>query len=366
MSNANENVGVNSVIISDNSSDPQTSLKTCIEVETQQGMTYCEVYGKEHLTDEVLPVSNIILIVHGLGGTVENWEASGIAPYLAAHNKVVVCFDWYSHGKSATLDATHVKHDVDLFINQLHEVINSKELPIKGRNFCLHGFSMGCYLVANYVTEYRDVNIDKLVLQSPWSGEVPGIVRFLIQIPFFVRLFRPKYLSGIKSITTLKQILLELGAHRPWTDILNELSQNDRPATILLIASEKDPKLIRDAATEFQLKMGKNRSTMSTTPKAGHLSFVNRATVSDHLKKELVEFYSLTGLPGEGRISVILSADDRDLTEYGEIEESEKSMPCTEGKLNETTCASRTVSQADEIIQSETDGSFYVNNKKYI
>ena len=367
--------------------------KICIEIETQQGLTYCEIYGQQNLTDELLSISNIILIVHGLGGTVQSWESSDIAPYLALQNKVVVCFDWYSHGKSAILDATHVTHDVELFINQLHEVINSKDLPIKGRNFCLHGFSMGCYLVANYLTEYRDNHVDKLVLQSPWNGEIPGMLRFFIRIPFFVRLFRPKFLNGIKSTTTLKQILLELGTHRPWTDILHELSQYEHPATILLIASENDPKLIKQAAKEFQNHMGKKRSALTTTPTAGHHSFVHRDTISSHLKKELVEFYSLIGLPGEGRISVVLSAADLKL----ELEAEAELQLNGEGDINninntnntnkvniqdnsngdisasqsqsqsqsQSPPKSRTVSQADRIIQSESDGSFYVNNKKY-
>ena len=125
----------------------ETIEKECIIIDTQQGQTYCELYGKENITDEVLTISNIIVIVHGLGGTVTQWEESGIAPFLARNQKVVICFDWYSHGKSTKLNANEVQHNVELFITQLHDVVNHVDLPIRGKQFHLHGFSMGKYML---------------------------------------------------------------------------------------------------------------------------------------------------------------------------------------------------------------------------
>ena len=129
--------------------------KEGIFVGTLHGDTYCELYGKENMLEEsdTQCNSNIVVIVHGLGGSVAQWEESDIAPFLARNRKVVLCFDWYSHGKSTKVNPNEVAHDVGLFITQLHDVINHSSLPFRGKHFHLHGFSMGmaclvlCYII---------------------------------------------------------------------------------------------------------------------------------------------------------------------------------------------------------------------------
>lgn len=217
-----------------------THIKKCFSVSTTHGSTYCETYApSDGTTTNTTP--QVILMVHGCGGSVDHYEQSGIPQLLANQGNTVVCFDWYSHGKSAQVPSKEIKHDLDLFFSQLHDVINSPDLPVsRSKVFAAHAFSMGCYIVLQYCVRYKPFQyhnslvdttniqadagppspvinagkqgpyINKIVLQSPWDGHVPYLLRGLIQVPLLLRLCKPSDMSGIKSMRTLKQLLLEL------------------------------------------------------------------------------------------------------------------------------------------------------------
>ena len=196
------------------------TTKRCFFISTTHGETHCEVYepvqsagGQENVRPDV------VLMIHGCGGSVDHWNDSELPVLLARKGKTVVCYDFYSHGKSVQLSSQTVTHNLALFLSQLNEVIHSPELPIVGvESFTAHGFSMGCYILLQYCVQFKPFKdasgrkpyINKIVLQSPWDGHVPAFVRGLIHVPLLLRIFKPSDMAGIKSVSALKQILLGL------------------------------------------------------------------------------------------------------------------------------------------------------------
>lgn len=196
------------------------TTKKCFSISTTHGETHCEVYEPVQLPsaqENARP--DVVLMIHGCGGSVDHWNDSELPILLAKKGKTVVCYDFYSHGKSVQLSSKTVTHNLALFLSQLNEVIHSPELPIATvDSFTAHGFSMGCYILLQYCVQFKPFKdasgkkpyINKIVLQSPWDGHVPALVRGLIHVPLMLRIFKPWDMAGIKSVSALKQILLGL------------------------------------------------------------------------------------------------------------------------------------------------------------
>lgn len=295
-------------------------IKQCFHLKTSRGNTYCEMWGKENLKEkqETSSPSNIILMIHGLGGSTGHWEESNIAPVLAKAGKLVICFDWYSHGKSTRIKNKKVEHNVDFFIDQLHEVINHEHLPIRGKRFNLHAFSMGCYLTINYLISNQAAistipMMDKLVLQSPWNGEITTSTRIFIKFPLALRIFKKTVdFRGIKSISTLKHIIVNLGSHKTFEDMIVELNHkvfeyaaptsphsstvaNSHGIKLLMVAGELEPTYVQ-SAQKIQKVVGTEKSTIRICPSAAHTSFTRRDTIATFYSNSLLDFYSTFGL----------------------------------------------------------------------
>lgn len=201
-------------------------IKKVVKINTTHGETYCEVYEPAEVSNGTS--SQAVLMIHGCGGSVDHWRDSELPVLLAKKGKTVVTYDLYSHGKSVQLPSKTVKHNLSLFLSQLDEVVHSPELPIAtAESFTIHGFSMGCYILLQYCVRYKPfknstsseapstaVNsrpwVNKIILQSPWDGHVPMLLRGLIRVPLLLRMCKPSDMAGIKSIGALKQILLSL------------------------------------------------------------------------------------------------------------------------------------------------------------
>ena len=207
--------------------------KVCAYVPTTHGKTYCEIYypARSELLQHAAQTCEqpaTVLMVHGLGGSVDHFFESNLPVLLADNGHTVVCFDWYSHGKSTWLSSKKIKHNLDLFFSQLHDIIHCPQLPIlKSNNFMAHGFSMGCFILLQYCVQFQPfecsksnagelaVNpkhagpcLRKITLQSPWDGHFPLALRGLLYVPLLLRICKPSDMAQIKSIRTLKEILL--------------------------------------------------------------------------------------------------------------------------------------------------------------
>lgn len=214
-----------------------------VNVQTRAGRTYCTVYypvGKT-LANAAQTSSEVVLLIHGLGGCCKHWEDSEIAPLLASKNCTVVCMDLFTHGKSEKLDNKLVTHDMDLFLTQIYDVIHHPQLPLlSAHKIVMQGFSLGGFLTLNYIAKYHGETacckhnhvIHKAVFHSPWDGRVPFLLRMLIRTPGLLRLFRPSDMKYIRSNRALKEILLNISKHDKFServnDLLNILRKNDR------------------------------------------------------------------------------------------------------------------------------------------
>lgn len=249
--------------------------KKAFSIKTTHGETYCEVYQPVRSTGvEHEPSVEPVLMIHGCGGCVEHWSKSEIPVLLAKTGKTVICYDIYSHGKSVQLSSTLVTHNLALFLGQLNEVIHSPELPIvTADSFTAHGFSMGCYILLQYCVQFRPFKdsqtlrakpwINKIVLQSPWDGHVPTLLRGLIHVPLLLRIFKPSDMADIKSVSALKQILLGLDARVDYRQSMTSFAQavsgefkythseesQDSPAKKTELDDEKEPNLGTEDST---------------------------------------------------------------------------------------------------------------------
>jgi pimeloyl-ACP methyl ester carboxylesterase len=221
-------------------------MKVCAFVPTTHGQTYCEVYSPavSSLTPPKEPKSTakVILMVHGLGGCVEHFNQSELPIFLADQGHTVVCFDWYSHGKSTALSSKTVAHNLELFHSQLYDVIHCPQLPIlNSKGFVAHAFSMGCYIMLQYCVQYephicRSANsprnakhsgppITQVILQSPWDGHFPVALRCLLHMPLLLRICKPSDMADIKSVRTLKEILLWMDKGSKYTESLESFAR---------------------------------------------------------------------------------------------------------------------------------------------
>eukprot|EP00601_Ochromonadales_sp_CCMP2298_P028803 CAMPEP_0173327990 /NCGR_PEP_ID=MMETSP1144-20121109/1913_1 /TAXON_ID=483371 /ORGANISM="non described non described, Strain CCMP2298" /LENGTH=231 /DNA_ID=CAMNT_0014272443 /DNA_START=46 /DNA_END=738 /DNA_ORIENTATION=+ len=223
--------------------------RTCFPIDTTHGHTYCEVY-KPFNTDGAIvepEVCKTYLMVHGLGGTTDHFAYCELPETLARQGYTVVSFDFYSHGRSTQLNCNEFPHNLDLFVTQLWDVVHSPALPIKGcGRFVAHGFSMGCFVLLNFCVRHKLFDeplppseavagspgrpgslrkqfsrmssrgssvgagggsplslspaIHKIVLQSPWDGQIPYLLKGLVRVPGLLRLCKPSDMAGIKSV----------------------------------------------------------------------------------------------------------------------------------------------------------------------
>lgn len=185
--------------------------------------------------------TEVVLLIHGLGGCSKHWEDSEIAPLLASRNCTVVCIDLYTHGKSEQLDNKRTKHTMELFLNQIYDVIHHPKLPLhSAKKIVMQGFSFGGFLTLAYIAKHHAGTpccqqchtIHKAIFHSPWDGKVPLFLRMLIHVPGLLGLLRPADMQYIRSNRVLKEILLNISKHDDFTGHLNELlaiiRQNDQ------------------------------------------------------------------------------------------------------------------------------------------
>jgi pimeloyl-ACP methyl ester carboxylesterase len=213
--------------------------KKCLRVNTTNGSTYCEIFASNSVTlqqplQSLPDETEVLLMIHGLGGSCFHWSKSDIPSLLAQNNVVVICFDLYSHGKSSTLNDKETPHSLDTYLQQVYDVVHSKDLPLHNKkHFNLLGFSFGGFLTLNYVVKYHKTPscpccsvkhaIPKIIFQSPWHGYLPGCFRGIISIPGVGPLFRPADMAYINDYPALRRILCHIDKEKKFKNTINEL-----------------------------------------------------------------------------------------------------------------------------------------------
>lgn len=186
------------------------------KIATRLGETYCELYNTIHQKHTSATERNYVLIVHGLGGCVDQWKHSHLAEEIASQGHYVCTFDWYNHGKSTRINDFEdlASNPIDVYKNQLEDVINHEDFPINGFCFDLHAFSMGCFIAVNFIadgTRLATKRIKKLILQSPWNGSIPSFQRYLLQLPLIASVVRHCFFSGCQDTSTFHTLVTRLG-----------------------------------------------------------------------------------------------------------------------------------------------------------
>ncbi|WP_319404667.1 alpha/beta hydrolase [uncultured Desulfosarcina sp.] len=100
----------------------------------------------------------VVVLIHGIGGPFGIW--SKIVDSLTSHGFRVLQYDLYGRGYS---DRPDLNHDIDLYINQLDDII--KELSIK-IPVTLVGWSLGGMIAINYAAKFPK-KTDQLALIAP-------------------------------------------------------------------------------------------------------------------------------------------------------------------------------------------------------
>ena len=119
-------------------------------------------------------VDRTIMFVHGYAGCAETWEYQ-INHF--AHQYRVVVPDLRGHGQS---DAPYTRYTMDEMVEDLHNIVETLQLPDK---FILVGHSFGGSICVEYANSHGD-RLEKLVLIAT-AGEypLPKIASLAARIP---------------------------------------------------------------------------------------------------------------------------------------------------------------------------------------
>jgi len=241
-------------------------------IKTAHGDTAVHVYNND--TSEK---SKPVIILHGCGGRKEEFQEGRIAPRLASKFRVIL-LDWYGHGNSSSCPAGY---DTNSFLEQLQCVV-TELVPDEG-SFYLYGFSMGCFLALHFCALYPH-RVDRLVLHSPWNGEMslfcPCGLKTCIRVPLLglvgMAFLRRSAFPHCHNAATLKRITLTIGQGRKaWNELLDGLKaagdddEQCSPKEVLVICGTAEP--FRKVAREIYETLKDKCVAFCSYAKASHM-----------------------------------------------------------------------------------------------
>ena len=125
-------------------------------------------------------ISHNLILVHGLGGKKEDWES--FAQFLRKKNFRVLSIDLRGHGQSDLSWENLNEEDFEKMIFDIDVARNYLYNQTRSRRVSLIGASLGANLIAEYLDEYGNKNIQKVVLLSPGENyrglSIEGIETF--------------------------------------------------------------------------------------------------------------------------------------------------------------------------------------------
>lgn len=126
--------------------------------------------------------SELFLFIHGLGGTLEQFEP--LLRELDDKGKCFLAFDLPGFGKSDEWQQYSMA-DVVKSIDQLIHKLTNQQKP---QTLTIIGHSMGCYLAVHFYKMFHEAyNIDKLVLLAPPNPNVHQLSKSKYLIQFCLR-----------------------------------------------------------------------------------------------------------------------------------------------------------------------------------
>jgi pimeloyl-ACP methyl ester carboxylesterase len=131
-------------------------------VTLSQGVTHYELSGPAN--------GPTVVLVHG--STIPMWTWDRLTGPLADSGLRVLRYDHFGRGFS---DRPMVEYTIDLYRNQLHELLDS--LHIQGP-VSLVGISFGCAIIANYASWYPQ-SVDRMVFAAPLVNPFSELAKIL-------------------------------------------------------------------------------------------------------------------------------------------------------------------------------------------
>ncbi|SPJ12411.1 aminopeptidase, putative [Plasmodium sp. DRC-Itaito] len=121
----------------------------------------------------------VVITFHGLYGS--NLEFYEIQQFLVKSNYLVLNFDLYGYGLSATpkYNDKEKTYGIDFYVEQTEELL--KHLNLENKDYYLMGFSMGCIIAAGFTRKHTE-KVKKMVLISP--------VGILNEKPWYLKIFK--------------------------------------------------------------------------------------------------------------------------------------------------------------------------------
>jgi pimeloyl-ACP methyl ester carboxylesterase len=119
-------------------------------VALSNGLTHYELSGPDF--------GRVVVLVHG--STLPLWTWDRQVKVLTGAGFRVLRYDHFGRGYS---DRPKVEYTIDLYSNQLHELLDSLRIT---RVYALVGISFGCAIIANYAANFPG-SIDRMVFTAP-------------------------------------------------------------------------------------------------------------------------------------------------------------------------------------------------------
>lgn len=132
---------------------------------------------RTHMRELYLNNNNCFIMIHGATGCSNNFNT--IIETLPANNHYIV-YDLYGRGSSCH---PYIEHNIDLYIQQLHEIIS--KYPTK--KIHLIGYSFGGIIAQEYKKKFPE-NIQSILLTAPAGIDmnIGRLFEYLCRLPLFI------------------------------------------------------------------------------------------------------------------------------------------------------------------------------------
>lgn len=244
--------------------------------QTKDGL---QLFAKEW---KVADPKAVIALVHGFGEHVVRYDA--MAAYYNARGYAMIGSDHRGHGQSEGRRG-HTP-DYQLFMDEIHELIDVCKERYPGKPLIIYGHSMGGNLTLNYLMQNADPALQLTVVTSPWIRLVQEPPAFLKWIVNLVKKISPTFSQGKKIGTYVSRVQEEVDLYM--NDPLNhgtisvslasamfkacdriEQFQGKLPVPALIMHAGDD-QITSKVATESFVKQLKSKVTMKIWPGLYH------------------------------------------------------------------------------------------------
>jgi pimeloyl-ACP methyl ester carboxylesterase len=171
--------------------------------------------GTTHFEFSQLGSNDLVVFVHGFSTPYYIWEPTFQA--LRSSGFSVLRYDLLGRGYS---DRPRTTYDLDLFVRQLVELINSLKID---QPFYLVGLSFGAWISAQYCNQSPEI-VKSLTLISPLVSGIPLMKNSIFNLPWIGDLFFHAYYSKYVLPRCQSSDFYNAGKHPDWeTKFLDQM-----------------------------------------------------------------------------------------------------------------------------------------------